>query len=144
MGTDTPLDPMLRLGQLAHWATLGTGLARLLGEANDSADEEIREAIATSVALLAPVSRDEIMDAVTALSPLLDVAGRYALTDSLTVGQAALALGLTPSATKNALLAGRLAGEKVGGRWRTTAAAIRAYRETPRRPGGRPRKGPQP
>jgi excisionase family DNA binding protein len=135
-----PLDPMLRLGQLAHWATLGTGLARLLGEADHSADEETREAIATSVALLAPVSRDEIMDAVTALSPLLDVGGRYALVETLTVEQAARALGVVPRTVQKAVAAGDLPAERDGDRIRIRPAALRAYRETPRHPGGRPRK----
>lgn len=137
MGADTPLDPMLRLGQLAHWATLGTSLARLLGEADHGADEETR----ATVALLAPVTRDAITDAVAALSPLLDVGGAYALVGTLTVEQAALALGVEPQTVRKAVYAGALPAEREGRRIRIRPADLRAYRERPRQPGGRPRKG---
>lgn len=149
--TGLPHDPMVRLGQLAQWATLGTTLARLMREAErtnlpDDERAEIAEAIAASVGQLADVSLDQITDAVAALSPLLDVEGRYALVETLTVEQAAAALGVVPRTVRAAITAGHLpteraTGERGGGRdHRIRPADLREYRER-RRPPGRPRKG---
>lgn len=143
--TETPVSPLVQLGQLAHLATLGTTLARLLDRADVVvADPDDAAAIAAARAQLAAVTRDAIQDTLMTVAAALDTAEArgYVAAVPLSVTQAASVLGLTPDGVRRAILQGRLPATKHGGVWALSAAAVRAYATATRQPGGRPRQEP--
>lgn len=142
METTEPTDlrtiaPVVQVGRLAHLATLGVALAHLLDEQDFAGDA----AMTATLEQLRAASRDEIGELVVSLTALLDEGDEYALVDSLTVEQAARALGVRPNTVYKAIEGGRLPATREGGRVRIRPADLRAYRAQPRQPGGRPRKG---
>lgn len=143
--TGLPTTPLTHLGSLAHLATLGTSLARLLADVDYQTDADTAAAITAALAPLRAASRDDIGEAVIVLTALLDDRAAPLLADvPLTVPQAATILGLSRKTVWAAIRDGQLVatqvGAGVGGEWRISLADLRAYHATPRPPVGRPRK----
>lgn len=142
-----PTTPLTHLGSLAHLATLGTSLARLLADVDYQTDPDTAAAITATLAPLRAASRDDIGEAVIVLTALLDDSAAPLLADvPLTVPQAAAILGLSRKTVWAAINTGKIAatqvGAGVGSEWRISLTDLRAYQAVPRQPVGRPRKEP--